>query len=377
MKLILAGNGYGAGNIGDEAILAGIIDMLKNRLPSIEIEVVSDNPRFTEAMHGVRSFGWVHLVHPKRILKYLIQVRNADFVIFGGGTLGDDTYGLMYPILTISQMIILTKLLGVSYGMLAIGVNRFRTKIGANIVRLLYGSMKFITVRDSESKEVCKEIGIMSNKLFECADAAYAMKPFNIEQGKLVLIQRGINPKEKMVAVNVLTEIYEQFDYKKKIAKLCDYLIEKYEITPVFISHEIRPGMDQTANCETIEFMEHKDRVRILSTEFYNPRLMVAILSNFIFTLGMRMHILILSAMASVPVIGISRVDKVNNFFNQLNLDTVTSIQDFNLDKMFKSIDDIIYNREWYVNQVAAFSQERYEKAILNANILIKNINAK
>jgi len=370
MKIIVAGCGYGAGNIGDEAILSGIIDMVSNRFPHSDIRVMSFNPKLTETMHGVKSFGWLALADPKSILNYLNQIKKADFVLFGGATLGDDTYGLRYPILSTSKMILLARLMGLNCGMFAIGVNKFRTRLGAGLVKLFYGATKLITVRDHESKKVCEEIGIAAGKVFECADAAYAMDPYDNESGALALIQRGLNPREKMVAVNVLNEIYEQYHYKEHIAHLCDYLIEKHGITPVFVNHEIRPGMDQAATNQTIQLVKNKNKVRILSSEFYNPRLMVAILSHFSFTISMRMHLLILSAMASIPVIGISRGDKVDNFFNQLGTDNVTNIQAFDLEKLKENIDEVLSNREYHINIIRKFCEERRKKALLNVDAL-------
>ena len=153
LKIIVAGCGYGAGNIGDEAILAGIIDMLKDRFPSTEIRVMSFNPKVTEKMHCVESFVWMHLVSVTRIIKCLREINRADFILLGGGTLGDDTYSLRYPILSTVQMILLLKVLGINCGMFAIGVNRFTTKIGEKLVKYFYGSTCFLTVRDNESKK--------------------------------------------------------------------------------------------------------------------------------------------------------------------------------------------------------------------------------
>ena len=51
MKLLLSGY-YGFGNIGDEAILAGILTSLKDRH---EITVLSNDPRSTSYLHKVKA----------------------------------------------------------------------------------------------------------------------------------------------------------------------------------------------------------------------------------------------------------------------------------------------------------------------------------
>ncbi|MCH2666359.1 MAG: polysaccharide pyruvyl transferase CsaB [Deinococcales bacterium] len=78
MKLLLSGY-YGFGNIGDEAILAGILTSLKGRH---EITVLSNDPRSTSYLHKVKA------VH--RYLGALKALFECDVLISGGGGLLQD-----------------------------------------------------------------------------------------------------------------------------------------------------------------------------------------------------------------------------------------------------------------------------------------------
>jgi polysaccharide pyruvyl transferase WcaK-like protein len=256
-------------------------------------------------------------------------------------------------------MVFFAKLLRKKTGMISIGVNEFKTNLGKRLVRYFYGSTDFLTTRDAPSLNILKFIGVNPKKVFETADAAYALVPFDTKIGLDALNLRGIDASKKLVAISVLDEVYQNFDFKEKIANLCDYLIEKYSYTPVFINHEVRVGMDQEATNDTINFMKHKDKIKILSTEFYSPVLMTSMLTHFEFTVGMRMHILILSTIAQIPVVGISRVDKVDNFFEQLNSDAFTHIKNFSKEKLFNSVDKIIQSRDTYVEKSKSFSIQK------------------
>ena len=47
---------YGNKNLGDEAIVAAVIQNLRLRIPNVELEGLSINPIDTEKRHGIPSF---------------------------------------------------------------------------------------------------------------------------------------------------------------------------------------------------------------------------------------------------------------------------------------------------------------------------------
>ena len=79
---ILIVGGYGYRNVGDEAILAGLLERLAHR----RVTVVSRSPEETSPMHGVRS------VSIARALPELF--RHRSLIIGGGGLFGRDMGGL-------------------------------------------------------------------------------------------------------------------------------------------------------------------------------------------------------------------------------------------------------------------------------------------
>ena len=48
---------YGCGSLGDEAILQGLLQMIKKQYSSVDITVVSFNPKQTSEMHDVKAVG--------------------------------------------------------------------------------------------------------------------------------------------------------------------------------------------------------------------------------------------------------------------------------------------------------------------------------
>jgi polysaccharide pyruvyl transferase WcaK-like protein len=85
---ILVLGAYGYRNVGDEAILAGLLDAIG---PKRRLSVISRSPAETEALHGVRA------VPLRRALPEL--ARHRSLVIGGGGLFGADLgrYGRLVP----------------------------------------------------------------------------------------------------------------------------------------------------------------------------------------------------------------------------------------------------------------------------------------
>jgi len=81
VRVLLSGY-YGAGNVGDEALLAGLVTGLRRR--GFEPVVLSADPRATRALHGVQAFDRVTGLLPALL-------RSGALVSGGGGLLQDVT----------------------------------------------------------------------------------------------------------------------------------------------------------------------------------------------------------------------------------------------------------------------------------------------
>ena len=84
-KRIVISGYYGCGNIGDEAVLRGILAGLDELGVEAEITVLSSDPVRTESEHpGTRS---IHRFNPLAVVR---SIRSADLVVSGGGSLLQD-----------------------------------------------------------------------------------------------------------------------------------------------------------------------------------------------------------------------------------------------------------------------------------------------
>ena len=84
MYNILISGYYGFNNIGDESILRTVIDNLREKLPDIDITVLSHDPAQTSAKYGVKAARRMSLWDIFRC------VLHCDLLLSGGGSLLQD-----------------------------------------------------------------------------------------------------------------------------------------------------------------------------------------------------------------------------------------------------------------------------------------------
>jgi polysaccharide pyruvyl transferase WcaK-like protein len=159
-KKALIYGGYGTGNIGDEAILSGLLKTISYD----EIIVFSSNPHETAALHKVRA-------EKTNIKPFLL----CDDLIIGGGELFQDGMAWKFSLATI-----LAKILAKNVRVVGIGVD-----VSNPIEKVLTSlSLKFadeISVRDKRSFKNLVSMGLSPNKIKLVTDFVFYLKPEQLE----------------------------------------------------------------------------------------------------------------------------------------------------------------------------------------------------
>ena len=164
MKYLVVGN-YGADNLGDEMILEGLIASFKKIDKAAEITVLSGNPNKTALMHGVRSFP----MFPSGFRSYIKNLfapsegqykslRECNYFVLGGGGLFGDLTKRAYIIWnTQCQRALKMNKKIIMYGQ---SVGPIKKKWQEKIVKNLFNQAHFVAVRDQESANELKRIGV-------------------------------------------------------------------------------------------------------------------------------------------------------------------------------------------------------------------------
>ena len=91
-KILFCGTGYGAGNIGDDAILSGLIRSTRTHLPEAEIGAISFSPDFTKNTIDIEK------VWPFNNEGTIQAFQWATHVVLGGATLISENPNINYPL---------------------------------------------------------------------------------------------------------------------------------------------------------------------------------------------------------------------------------------------------------------------------------------
>ena len=159
MKVLVSGY-YGFDNLGDEALLSGLLDILRSA--GHEVTVLSQIPEATERLHGVRAVSRLAGA-PGALL------RCEAFVSGGGGLLQDKTSfrSLQYYLGLISS----AKRLGKRVVVYGQSVGPLSERGRRAVASTLRGVS--VAVRDKPSQRLLESLNIPS---YLCADAALLLK---------------------------------------------------------------------------------------------------------------------------------------------------------------------------------------------------------
>jgi len=171
-RLLFSGY-YGFANAGDEAVLGAAVAQIRNRQANIEIAALSNNPAATRRMHRIEAY---HRYSP---LSVLSAVRGCTLLASGGGSLLQDrtsARSLSYYLF----MLKLARWLKKPAMIFAQGIGPLETENGRRRVAEELRAVQAITVRDVESLELLRGMGLGTGtgpEVEVTADMAFALKP--------------------------------------------------------------------------------------------------------------------------------------------------------------------------------------------------------
>ncbi|MEP7040168.1 MAG: polysaccharide pyruvyl transferase family protein [Chloroflexota bacterium] len=181
---ILVVGGYGYRNVGDEAILAGLLGQIgRDR----SVSVVSRMPAETAAIHGVRAI-------PLR--EAVLGIRGYGSVIIGGGGLFGRDMGAIGRLLPLYAL--LASALGLRVAIHGVGIDRDMRPITAVLLRRLADRAVAFTVRDRRSVQVLAEWGIAADLV---PDLSAGVQPAPASVGRELLRQAGLDPDRPVVGL--------------------------------------------------------------------------------------------------------------------------------------------------------------------------------
>jgi polysaccharide pyruvyl transferase CsaB len=354
---------YGGLNLGDEAILHGIVSELKRSL-SVEITVFSRDAEDTRRRHDVE-----HVYGPKELSRREAQaiIAGLDLFILGGGGILYDADADMYlrEVLVAHDTGTPVMVYAISAGPLADAALRARVRDALN-------RAVAITVRDRHSRQLLEEIGVERDVILT-ADPALLLEPdpLTLEE---ILRAEAIDPDARLIGFSVrepgpAAPHLDVEHYHRLLANAADYMVDRLDAEVVFFPME-RRAFDVQHSHGVVGQMSHAARATVLKRD-YTPRQILSLLGHFEFTVGMRLHFLIFSALAGVPFVGLPYATKVAGFLEELRM-RAPLLEHISAGRLIADIDRAWHHRDELRGNIREVLPALTQRARLNNEVALR-----
>jgi polysaccharide pyruvyl transferase CsaB len=302
---------YGGLNLGDEAILQVIVRELRRSLP-VEITVFSRNPEDTLRRHDVERALPVRDLSRQEVAP---EVKRLDLLILGGGGIIFDEEARIYL-----REVEIAHEAGVPVMVYAISAGPLKDPDVQKVVRHTLGRVAALTVRDREAQRVLEEAGV-KREITVTADPALLLAPEELPEE--ALMTEGLDSSRRLVGMSVrepgvaAPNISEEH-YHALLANAADYIIERVDADLVFVPME-PDVLDTQQSHAVIAQMANAPRARVLKGRYTSGQIL-ALVKHFSFVVGMRLHLLIFSAIQRVPFVALPYAGKVSGFLETLEM---------------------------------------------------------
>jgi polysaccharide pyruvyl transferase CsaB len=353
---------YGYNNSGDDAMLKGIIQDLKELNNNIKIIVLSKKPQDTINKVGVCSINRIN------ILRIINVLKRTKLFISGGGNLIQDTTSArsLYYYL---GLIWIAKKLKKRVMIYANGIGPLKRIINRKITSVILDKTDRITLRDNISLEELDSLKVSRDKVSITADPALVLQPADITTVNKILEKENINTDKKLIGFSIRK--YKKHDNTVEIiSKIADYIIEEYDAVPVFIP------MQRSKDLAILESIEDRMKGKgiIIKTD-YGVREILGIISRMELIIGMRLHSIIYATSLGIPSIGLIYEPKVEGYLRYIKQQAYCDIKPLNYNKLKTLLDDVWNKRDIKSKELLSIKNDFINKAKQNALIAIEEID--
>lgn len=342
-KIIMSGY-FGFSNSGDDAILKSIIESFKSLDPNLNIKVLSKDPVLTEREYGVAAVDRFKYFDVKNSLKA------ADMLISGGGSLLQDktsSRSIWYYLLIMK----LAKRYKKKVFVYSNGVGPINKRFNRNITRRVLNKVDYITLRDKDSYDFIKSIGVNNPNIKVLSDPVFNLKEASDE---------SVRKKFDINKDTVLVSVRSWMDDEKlisELSKFLNYLIyegKNIVFMPMQTPRDTTISEKIAANLKSSKIIDEKYPVEIL----------MSLMKNADFIVAMRLHAMIYAIHQNLPFIGLSYDPKTETLLKDFDESINIDVDAINYDDLIKAYKYIKDNRDSFISNLSAINEENKKKAI-------------
>jgi len=304
---------YGGMNLGDEAILEGILSRIRATV-SADVTVFSKNPSDTMARHQVERAVSARALTRREVTP---EIRELDLLVLGGGGILYDRDAANYL-----REVTVAQEAGVPVILYAISAGPLETAAARRAVRetLNATAPTVVTVRDRLGYRLLEDVGV-GKEIHLTADPAFLLEPEELPV--TALEAEGVDFGRHLVGFSVrepgpAAPDIRPDEYYALLANAADYIVERYGAEVVFVPME---KTDVQHSHGVVAHMNNAERAEVLRRK-YSPRQILDLMGRFELAVGMRLHFLIFAALRGTPFAALPYASKVSGLLEDLEMDT-------------------------------------------------------
>ena len=354
MKILLGGVPLGCDNIGDEAIIACVVKLIRGLVPDAALTVCTQDRENTSKLLAVETAP-LYGFHPNPMLQEFASfVKGFDAFIWFGATGLSDYPDTALPLLEAAQnAAVKTLVWGVGMddelnpaffkvqgkkktllSLLSFGcfnaVERYEAHLRQKVRHRIHDTLSkcsFVAVRDPESAAELHKCGL--NNIVVTADTA---------------ILQTTSPTPPLPAIDGVRRIgfcisaQRELMQKKQLLELWTQLLEFPNTRIVLIP--MNPKTDKALMGSIASELPQKNNIELLDSS--DPAVVQACTAQCRVVVSSRLHLLILASNAHVPVIGIERGSKIRNWLHNFNDTPAGTVSNCDFDTIYHRIQQIL-----------------------------------
>jgi polysaccharide pyruvyl transferase WcaK-like protein len=297
---------YGNKNLGDELLLANVVNYIQNIDKAVTFQIFTYNAPIiqNENNFSCKLIEKKNLKNPINFIKVLLKIIKSDLYIFTGGAIFSEKNIIQSSIFIFIASFFNTKVIILPVGIAPIKNYKHW------LLKLLWSNVKYVSVRDYTSYENIEWYSKVEVK----PDVAFLPKP-----KKIVLTNKvefiGLNPRNVTVSTN------------KKIIDYFLKLAAKFGNNPVFYIYSTSIGQKNSQDdydiCLTLQRKLNESGFKTEYVCFKNVEEFIKFQSKLDFNFACRLHAFLESLTLGIPsfILKIDEIPKINSIIEFLKFE--------------------------------------------------------
>jgi polysaccharide pyruvyl transferase WcaK-like protein len=384
-KICVLGN-FSGRNMGDAAILGGLLEDVSALYPETLFIVPTIKPSFVKRAYSRYNVRPVSLMPWNLSLKILgvpvfTSTLRSDIILVTDAILFDRR--LYDPthnyLLTLSYALPLAHRRGIPIILYNMSLGPVKTRRGTDCLRRVLSCCDLIITRDAESQDLARRLGVEEERLRLGADCALNVVPSGNERLSQIMRRECFWTDEKpIVGFNINSYLDTDVraggkgidrDYVLRVmSAVIDRTISTYDVNVLLI---ITQPMDIAISMQLMSRVTHSERIKSISNREYSHGDFAKVLSRCAIVTAMRTHCLILASAMGTPVAGIVSYPKNRGYLRSIDMgDQLLEFDAFTEENLWRLVERTWRDREELRRRLRPAIEREKAKARKSADLL-------